>query len=175
MGDKKRSRTTVMKSHLQRAGVSYVLSVAFLTGVAVALGLVVWGVVSGWAGVSGFYIVGEINKGIAQQRSLLIIEVVDLERQIVWVSNPGKTELVILSCVVYIKGSPPPARTYQELARVPASMTSVHPLDSSKCLFPQSGSYKTLVVEIQAIPSTLYNPANPLENIQWAILVRSYA
>ncbi len=151
-------------------GVSYVVTVAIMTAVTIALGLFLWGIVSGWAGVSAAGIVGETNKGIAQQRSILVVEFIDWERKIVWVSNPGKVDLIILSCAIYPKPSPPPPKTYREVARVNASMDNAYPLEiGSKCQLTGSGPY---IIEIHAIASTIYNPNNPSENVQWAIMVR---
>jgi hypothetical protein len=64
-----------------------------MTAVTIALGFFLWGIVSGWAGVSAIGIVAETNKGIAQQRSILVVEFIDWGRGIVWVSNPGKVDL----------------------------------------------------------------------------------
>lgn len=153
-----------------RNGVSYLISVAIMTAVTVALGLFVFGIVRGWAGVSAMDIIEETSKGVAQQRSLLIIEFVDLERGIVWVSNPGKVELIVLSCVIYPKASGPPPRTYRELAKVGVSMDRVYQLKiGAECQRIGSGPY---VIEITAIAATIYNSKNPFENIQWAIQVR---
>ena len=82
-----------------RSGVSYVVSVAIISMVTIALGLFLWGITAGWAGVSAFDMVKETNKGVAQQRSLLVVEFVDMRNRVVWVSNPGKVDLVILSCL----------------------------------------------------------------------------
>lgn len=159
-----------------KLGISYLVSVAVMTAVTVALGLFLWGIVGGWAGVSALDIIEETNKGVAQQRSLLIVEFVDLQRKIVWVSNPGKVDLILLSCIVYPKGSSPPSRDFIELAKAEASMNAPLELDSSKCIFPSSlDPSRPYIVEIYAIASTIYNPSNIMENIQWAILVRSDA
>lgn len=153
-----------------KIGVSYIVTVAIMTAITIALGLLVWGVVGGWAGVSAIYLVEETNKEIAQQRSLLIVEFVDFSRGVVWVSNPGKVDLVILSCIIYPKSSSPPPRTYQRLAKVDASMDRVYPLKiGQECQLIGSSPY---VVEINAIASTIYNDRNPMENIQWSIWVR---
>jgi F0F1-type ATP synthase membrane subunit c/vacuolar-type H+-ATPase subunit K len=152
-------------------GVSYVVTVAIMTAVTIALGLFLWGIVSGWAGVSAIGIVAETNKGIAQQRSILVVEFIDWGRGIVWVSNPGKVDLVILSCAIYPKSASPPPISYREIAKVNASMNSAYPLEiGSKCQLVTG--QKPYVIEIRAIASTIYNPNNPLENAQWMIMVR---
>jgi hypothetical protein len=159
-----------------RSGVSYVVSVAIISMVTIALGLFLWGITAGWAGVSAFDMVKETNKGVAQQRSLLVVEFVDMRNRVVWVSNPGKVDLVILSCMVYPKNSNPPPREFREVKRVAASMKMSYPLSSSECAFAGSlDPAQPYVVEIYAIASTIYNPANVVENIQWAIVVRSDA
>ncbi|MDW8076647.1 MAG: hypothetical protein RMJ14_03305 [Nitrososphaerota archaeon] len=141
-----------------------------MTAVTITVGLFVWGIVGGWAGTSAINMVRETNKGVAQQRSLLIVELVDQGSGTVWVSNPGKTDLVVLSCVIYPKLSSPPPKTYQKLAEVRASMNNYYPLRiGSECQLVGSGPY---VIEITAIASTLYNEKNPVENVQWAIVVR---
>jgi len=151
-------------------GVSYVVSAAIMTAVTVFLGLFLWGVVSGWAGVSAVGIVAETNKAIAQQRSILVVEFIDWERGIVWVSNPGKVDLVILSCTIYPRSASPPPISFQEIARVSASMDTAYPLEmGSKCHLVGEKPY---VIEIRAIALTIYNPNNPLENAQWMIVVR---
>ncbi|MEM3389674.1 MAG: hypothetical protein QW491_09720 [Thermoproteota archaeon] len=155
---------------LKKNGVSYIVTVAIMTAVTIAAGLFIWGIVGGWAGTSAMDMVRETNKGVAQQRSLLIVEFVDRERGIVWVSNPGKADLVVLSCTIYPKSSSPPPKTYQKLIEVKASMSNTYPLEiGSQCQLVGSGPY---VIEITAIASTLYNDKNPTENIQWAIVVR---
>jgi len=159
-----------------KLGISYLVSVAVMTAVTVALGLFLWGIVGGWAGVSALDIIEETNKGVAQQRSLLIVEFVDLQEKTVWISNPGKADLIILSCIVYPKGSSPPSRNFMEITKVEASMEAPLGLDSSKCIFPDSlDPSRPYTVEIYAIASTIYNPSNIMEDIQWAILVRSDA
>jgi len=158
---------------LNGKGVSYVVTVAIMTSITVVLGLFLWGIVGGWAGVSAMDIVREVNKGIAQQRSLLVIELVDLESKIIWVSNPGKVDLVVLSCIIYPRGSNPPPRAYQGLAVIDASMENVYPLKvGSECQLVGSPPY---IIEITAIALPLYNDKNPTENIQWAIVVRQNA
>jgi len=165
---------TKFRMKIVRWGISYLVSVALMTAVTVALGLFLWGIIGGWAGVSALDIVEETNKGVAQQRSLLIVEFIDLQDRIVWVSNPGKVDLVILSCSVYPKGSSPPPRDFREIATAKASMEEPLGLDSDKCTFPASlDSSKPYIVEIYAIASTIYNPPNIIENIQWAIVVRA--
>jgi hypothetical protein len=161
---------------IARFGISYLISVTIVTAVTVALGLLLWGIIGGWAGVSALDIVEETNKGVAQQRSLLIVEFVDLQERIVWVSNPGKVDLVILSCSVYPKGSSPPPRDFREIATVKASMEKPLGLgDPEGCAFPPAplDSSRPYIVEIYAIASTIYNPSNIVENIQWAIVVRA--
>jgi hypothetical protein len=159
-----------------KLGISYLVSVAIMTAVTIALGLFLWGIIGGWAGVSAIDIVEETNKGVAQQRSLLIVEFVDLRERTVWVSNPGKVDLVILSCSVYPKGSSPPSRDFREIATVKASMEEPLGLGREDCIFPGSlDSSRPYIVEIYAIASTIYNPSNVMENIQWAIVVRANA
>ncbi|MCL7383505.1 MAG: hypothetical protein LZ172_05190 [Thaumarchaeota archaeon] len=159
-----------------KLGISYLVSVAIMTAVTIALGLFLWGIIGGWAGVSALDIVEETNKGVAQQRSLLIVEFVDLQRKIVWVSNPGKVDLVILSCSVYPKNSNPPSREFKEVKKIEASMKKLHQLGSNDCSFIGSlNPSEPYIVEIYAIASTIYNPSNIMENIQWAIMVRSDA
>lgn len=155
---------------LGRLGVSYVVTVAIMTAITVALGLFLSGVVGSWASISALDVVEETNKAIAQQRSLLLIEFVDLERGIVWVSNPGRVDLVILSCVIYQQGPNPPPKTYQKLAVISASMENTYPLRiGSGCQLIGSPPY---IIEMTAIAAPLYNDKNPIENIQWAIVVR---
>jgi len=160
-----------------KLGISYLVSVAVMTAVTVALGLFLWGIVGGWAGVSALDIIEETNKGVAQQRSLLVVEFVDLQRKIVWVSNPGKVDLIILSCSVYLKGSSPPPRDFREIATVKASMEEPLGLeDPHRCTFLDSlDSSRPYIVEIYAIASTIYNPSDIMDNIQWAIMVRADA
>jgi len=155
----------------EKKGISYVVTVAIVTAVTITLGLFLWGVVGGWAGTSAIGIVAETNKGIAQQRSILAVEFIDWERGIVWVSNPGKVDLVILSCAIYPRSSPPPQGDFREIARVSASMDSAYPLKmGSECQLITG--QKPYVIEIRAIASTIYNPNNPSENAQWMIVVR---
>lgn len=160
-----------MKIEFNRIGVSYIVTVAIMTAITVALGLFIFGIVGGWAGASAMDIIEETNKGVAQQRSLLIVEFVDLQRGIVWVSNPGKVDLVILSCIIYPKSLNPPPKNYQGLAKVEASMDKVHQLKMGKECERHDGP-RPYVIEITAIAATIYNSKDPLENIQWAILVR---
>lgn len=158
---------------LGRVGVSYVVTVAIMTAITIALGLFLWGIVGGWVSISALDIVEETNKGVAQQRSLLIIEFVDLNRGIVWVSNPGKVDLVVLLCAIYPRSSETfnsLPRIYREVTKIYASMDNVYPLKIGRdCELDGSGPY---IVEIHAIASTIYNAKNPLENAQWAIVVR---
>ena len=155
----------------EKKGISYVVTVAIVTAVTIALGFFLWGVVSGWTGASTMDIVSETNKGIAQQRSILVVEFIDWESGTVWVSNPGKVDLVILSCTIYPKSNPQPQGNYREIARVSASMDRVYPLKIGSDCQLITGQ-KPYVIDIRAIASTIYNPNNPLENAQWMIMVR---
>ncbi len=100
-----------------KKGVSYIVTVAIMTSITITIGLFIWGIVGGWAGTSAIDILKETNKGIAQQRSFFIVEFVDRERGIVWISNPGKVDLVVLSCTIYSKTSAPPPKNLSSISR----------------------------------------------------------
>jgi len=146
-----------------------VIGAIILASATLALGIAVWVVVAGWSGASTLSLIGEANKEIAQQRSLLIIEYVDKTAGKVWISNPGRTDLVIVSCVIYQKGSAPPSVTYREIKRVPADMTvPVYLQIGSDC---EGEIGDNSIVEIYAIPAIIFNPRMTVENIQWGIRV----
>jgi hypothetical protein len=153
-----------------RIGVSPVVAEALLISVAVAIGIALLLVSQSWASVTNAKSVEQTNKEVAQQWSLLLVEHAFISADgsaTVYVSNPGKYELVILRCVVYQKGSSPPAVPFSEIGRVPADMGQVVPLTC-----PVYGSGQSYVVEIFAIPEHLYDPREPLTNAQYGVTVR---
>jgi hypothetical protein len=154
-----------------RIGVSPVVAEALLISVAVAIGIALLLVSQSWASVTNAKSVEQTNKEVAQQWSLLLVEhafiSADGRSATVYVSNPGKYELVVLRCVVYQKGSSPPAVPFSEIGRVPADMRQVVPLTC-----PVYGSGQSYVVEIFAIPIHLYDPREPLTNAQYGVIIR---
>ena len=154
-----------------RIGVSPVVAEALLISVAVAIGIALLLVSQSWASVTNAKSVEQTNREVAQQWSLLLVEhafiSADGRSATVYVSNPGKYELVVLRCVVYQKGSSPPAVPFSEIGRVPADMRQVVPLTC-----PVYGSGQSYVVEIFAIPIPLYDPREPLTNAQYGVIIR---
>ena len=154
-----------------RIGVSPVVAEALLISVAVAIGIALLLVSQSWASVTNAKSVEQTNREVAQQWSLLLVEhafiSADGRSATVYVSNPGKYELVVLRCVVYQKGSSPPAVPFSEIGRVPADMRQVVPLTC-----PVYGSGQSYVVEIFAIPIHLYDPREPLTNAQYGVIIR---
>jgi hypothetical protein len=156
-----------------RIGVSPVVAEALLISVAVVIGIALLLVSQSWASVTNAKSVEQTNKEVAQQWSLLLVEhafvSADGRSATVYVSNPGKYELVILRCVVYQKGYSPPTVLFAEIDRVhvPADMRQVVPLTC-----PVYGSGQSYVVEIFAIPIHLYDPREPLTNAQYGVIIR---
>jgi hypothetical protein len=160
-----------------RIGVSSVVAEAILISVAVAIGIALLLVSQSWALVTNAKSVDQTNKEVAQQWSLLLIEhafvstpsfdAISPSGATVYVSNPGKYELVILGCVVYQKGASRPAVSLREIARVPADMREYRAL---RC--PVAGLGPSNVVEIFAIPIHLYDPLDPLTNVQYGVIIR---
>jgi hypothetical protein len=161
----------VKNCHGKAGGISSIVSEALITGIVVSLGILLLYFASSWSMTSASTSVNQINKEIAQQWSLLTIEYVSIPSSgssaYLWVSNPGRYDLVVIYCAVYPKGSQPPAIAYGEIAEVGASMKEV-----VKLTCPVSGSAGSYVAEVRALPKTLYNPSDPLTNIQYSILVR---
>jgi hypothetical protein len=150
--------------------VSPVVAEALLISVAVAIGIALLLVSQSWASVTNAKSVEQTNKEVAQQWSLLLVEHAFISADgsaTVYVSNPGKYELVILRCVVYQKGSSPPAVPFSEIGRVPADMRQVVRLTC-----PVYGSGQSYFVEIFAIPEHLYDPREPLTNAQYGVIIR---
>jgi hypothetical protein len=152
----------------KNSGISPVVAEALLISVAVAIGIVLLLVSQSWASITSAKSVDQTNKEIAQQWSLLLVEhaFVSGGSATVYVSNPGKYELVVLRCVVYQRGSSPPAVSFLELGRVPADMRQVVPLT---CQVNGSGPY---VVELFAVPAHLYNSHEPSTNAQYGVTVK---
>jgi len=154
-----------------RIGVSPVVAEALLISVAVAIGIALLLVSQSWASVTNAKSVEQTNKEVAQQWSLLLVEhafiSADRRSATVYVSNPGKYELVVLRCVVYQRGSSPPAVPFSEIDRVPADMREYRALTC-----PVYGSGQSYVVEIFAIPIHLYDPREPLTNAQYGVIIR---
>jgi hypothetical protein len=138
---------------------------------AVAIGIVLMLVSHSWAVSAGTRSLDQTNKEVAQQWSLLLVEhaffSADGSSATVYVSNPGKYQLVILRCVVYQKGYSPPAVPFNETGRVPADMRQVVPLTC-----PVYGAGQSYVVEVFAIPEHLYDPREPLTNAQYGVIIR---
>ena len=159
------------KCHGKAGGISNIVSEALIAGIVVSLGILLLYFASSWSTTSASTNVDQINKEIAQQWSLLTIEYVSIPSSgspaYLWVSNPGKYDLVVIYCAVYPKGSQPPAITYGKIAEVRASMEEV-----VKLTCPVSGSAGSYVAEVRALPRIIYNPSDPLTNIQYSILVR---
>jgi hypothetical protein len=151
------------------SGNSPVVAEALLTSMAVAIGIVMMLVSHSWAGSVNISSLDQTNKEVAQQWSLLLVEHAFFSADgsaTVYVSNPGKYELVVLRCVVYQRGSSPPTVPFGELGRVPADMRQVVPLT---CQVNGSGPY---VIELFAIPAHLYNSREPSTNAQYGVTVK---
>jgi hypothetical protein len=153
-----------------RMGGSPIVAEALLTSMAVAIGIVLMLVSHSWTVSVGTRSIDQTNKEVAQQWSLLLVEHAFFSAAgssaTVYVSNPGKYELVVLRCVVYQRGSSPPAVSFLELGRVPADMRQVVPLT---CQVNGSGPY---VVELFAVPAHLYNSHEPSTNAQYGVTVK---
>jgi len=127
-------RLRVMRGRTPRSriGVSPVVTEGLLTSMAVAIGIVLMLVSHSWAASIRAGSLDQTNKEIAQQWSLLLVEHAvlsdDGSSATVYVSNPGKYELVVLRCVVYPRGAPPPTFSFDEHLRVQSNMSLVVPL-----------------------------------------------
>jgi len=153
-----------------RIGGSPVVTEGLLTSMAVAIGIVLMLVSHSWAASVGTRSLDQTNKEIAQQWSLLLVEHAvlsdDGSNATVYVSNPGKYELVVLRCVVYPRGAPPPTFSFNEHGRVPPNMSLVVPLT---CPVYGAGPF---VIELFAIPAHLYNPREPSTNAQYGVTMK---
>jgi hypothetical protein len=155
----------------KNSGTSPVVAEALLTSMAVAIGIVLMLISQSWTASTNASSLDQTNKEIAQQWSLLLVEhafiSADGSRATVYVSNPGKYELVVLRCVVYQRGSSPPTVSFNEYGRVPPDMRQVVALTC-----PVSGSGPYYVIELFTIPTPLYNPREPSTNAQYGVTVR---
>ena len=157
-----------------RIGGSPVVTEGLLTSMAVAIGIVLMLVSHSWAASVGTRSLDQTNKEIAQQWSLLLVEHAVLSddgtRATVYVSNPGKYDLVVLRCVVYPRGAPPPTFSFNEYGPVPPGvppdMSLVVPLT---CPVYGTGPF---VIELFAIPAHLYNPREPSTNAQYGVTIK---
>ena len=152
-----------------RIGVSPVVTEGLLTSMAVAIGIVLMLVSHSWAASIRAGSLDQTNKEIAQQWSLLLVEHAVLSDDgtsaTVYVSNPGKYELVVLRCVVYPRGAPPPTVSFDEHGRVPSNMSLV----VLTCSVYGAGPF---VIELFAIPAHLYNPREPSTNAQYGVTIK---
>ena len=153
-----------------RIGGSPVITEGLLTSMAVAIGIVLMLVSHSWAASVGTRSLDQTNKEIAQQWSLLLVEHASLSADgssaTVYVSNPGRYELVVLRCVVYPRGEPPPTVSFNEYGRVPPDMKRVVALT---CPVYGRGPF---VIELFAIPAHLYNPREPSTNAQYGVTIK---
>ena len=153
-----------------RIGGSPVITEGLLTSMAVAIGIVLMLVSHSWAASVGTRSLDQTNKEIAQQWSLLLVEHAVLSddgtRATVYVSNPGRYELVVLRCVVYPRGAPPPTVSFNGYGRVPPDMSLVVALT---CPVYGRGPF---VIELFAIPAHLYNPREPSTNAQYGVTIK---
>lgn len=153
-----------------RIGGSPVITEGLLTSMAVAIGIVLMLVSHSWAASVGTRSLDQTNKEIAQQWSLLLVEHAVLSddgtRATVYVSNPGRYELVVLRCVVYPRGAPPPTVSFNGYGRVPPDMSLVVALT---CPVYGRGPF---VIELFAIPAHLYNSREPSTNAQYGVTIK---
>jgi hypothetical protein len=154
-----------------RIGGSPIVGEALLTSMAVAIGIVLMFISHSWAVSAGTRSLDQTNKEVAQQWSLLLVEHAFFSASgssaTVYVSNPGRYELVVLRCVVYQRGSSPQTASFREYGRIPANMSQVVSLTC-----PVYGSGPYYFVELFAIPVHLYDPREPLTNAQYGVTVR---
>jgi len=152
-----------------RIGVSPVVTEGLLTSMAVAIGIVLMLVSHSWAASIRAGSLDQTNKEIAQQWSLLLVEHAVLSddgtRATVYVSNPGKYDLVVLRCVVYPRGAPPPTFSFNEYEPVPSNMS----LAVLTCPVYGRGPF---VIELFAIPAHLYNSREPSTNAQYGVTIK---
>ncbi len=152
-----------------RIGVSPVVTEGLLTSMAVAIGIVLMLVSHSWAASIRAGSLDQTNKEIAQQWSLLLVEHAvlsdDGSNATVYVSNPGKYDLVVLRCVVYPRGAPPPTFSFNEYEPVPSNMS----LAVLTCPVYGRGPF---VIELFAIPAHLYNSREPSTNAQYGVTIK---
>ncbi len=168
-----KSRSIVPKTAPRKSsGISNIISEALIAGIAVSLGIVLLFLSSSWSLLTATSSVNQTNKEIAQQWSILVIEHAWIPTSgssaYIWVSNPGRYDLVILYCAVYPSGSQPPTGEFRKIAEVRASMGDVVMLTC-----PINGNAENYIAEVRALPTILYDPSKPLNNIQYSILVRT--
>ena len=159
-----------------RIGVSPVVTEGLLTSMAVAIGIVLMLVSHSWAASVGTRSLDQTNKEIAQQWSLLLVEHAVLSddgtRATVYVSNPGKYDLVVLRCVVYPRGAPPPTFSFNEYEPVPSNMTVPPNMKRVVALTCPVYGRGPFVIELFAIPAHLYNPREPSTNAQYGVTIK---
>ena len=148
---------------------SPVVTEGLLTSMSVAIGIVLMLVSHSWAASIRAGSLDQTNKEIAQQWSLLLVEHAvlsdDGSSATVYVSNPGKYELVVLRCVVYPRGAPPPTVSFNEYEPVRPDMSLV----VLTCPVHGAGPF---VIELFAIPAHLYNPREPSTNAQYGVTIK---
>jgi hypothetical protein len=152
-------------------GGSPIVAEALLASMAVAVGIVLLLFSHSYTASVNTSSLGQTNKEVAQQWSLLLVEhaffSADGSSATVYVSNPGKYELVVLRCVVYQRGSSPQTVSFREYGRIPANMREVVPLTC-----PVYGLGPYYFIELFAIPAHLYDPREPSTNAQYGVTIR---
>lgn len=153
-----------------RAAVSPVMSEVILISVVIALGVFLLLLGYAWSSAEFHRSTEQTNREVIRQWSLLTVEHAHLSGDgtaVVWLSNPGRYQLVVLRCVVYQAGSNPPSTPYRELTRVPPEMREAKRIDCEV-----KGNGPNYVVEVFAMPEPLYDPHNPTANAQYGLLIR---
>jgi len=152
-----------------KVAVTPTITTVILLATAVAGGIFIWWFATSWSSVLATEFSSETGKAVGQQKSLLIVELASLRALgEVWVSNPGQVKLVITYCTIYPKGSTPSTPSFSKVAELEPDMSTPTKLTCSATGLSPSG----YVVEIWALPETLFYPDEPERNAQWSVIVK---
>jgi len=135
----------------------------------VTLGVALWALSLGYVSSQGTQMSREYDRMISQHRILLVIEAASLQSNIVWVSNPGMNDVIVLSCTIYPKTQPSPGIRYNiEPTVVAASPERLETIQGCE-RYPGEPPY---IVELWYMPAHLYNRTDPARNVMSAQVAR---
>jgi hypothetical protein len=157
-----------------KIGISPIVSTIILVSITLLIGFIIMGFTMGWSLNSSREYGLEINKAIAQQKSNLLIEHVQIINNNVYIYlyNIGKIPLRVVSVNIFKLGETEPSPKYElktfidgstllDISEFKILVTSIDP----------SLIGNSLVIKVYAIASTIFDPFNPGKNIEWGVIV----
>jgi len=142
---------------LRSEGISELLSILLLAGIIIGIGIMVWGICSGYATVERMKADQELNKNLLVLRSMISADYVMYPGGVAILRNVGKEPVVIIRLIAIKNGERVWDSGIGYWGELDVGNTGTFGFSCPGC-----GNDDTITLQVHYMPRDLFDPANPI-------------